>query len=72
MIRKKEVDAALHRERTNRRTRMLEKERKRHFRNADTATLESQFSSTLAASDENVKFPVPLEYIYMIFLSERI
>ncbi|KAL8997376.1 MAG: hypothetical protein Q9188_006340 [Gyalolechia gomerana] len=60
---KKQVDAALHREKTNRRNRMLEKARKRHFRNADTATLESQFiGSTVAASGEEVKSAVPLQY----------
>ncbi len=60
---KKEVDAALHREKTNRRNRMLEKARKRHFRHADTATLEAQFAdSSLAASDEDVKPPAPLQY----------
>ncbi|KAI4285570.1 MAG: hypothetical protein L6R38_000537 [Xanthoria sp. 2 TBL-2021] len=36
---KKQVDAALHRENTNHRNRMLVKARKRHFRHADTATL---------------------------------
>lgn len=36
---KKQVDAALHRENTNNRNRMLVKARKRHFRHADTATL---------------------------------
>ncbi len=60
---KKDVDAALHREKTNRRNRMLEKARKRHFRHADTATLEAQFAdSSLAASDEDVKPPAPLQY----------
>lgn len=60
---KKQVDAALHREKTNRRKRMLEKARKRHFTNADTATLESQFTgSTVAASGEEVKSAVPLQY----------
>ncbi|KAL8855462.1 MAG: hypothetical protein Q9178_007895 [Gyalolechia marmorata] len=38
---KKQVDAALHREKTNRRNRMLGKARKRHFRIADTATLKA-------------------------------
>ena len=60
---KKQVDAALHREKTNRRNRMLEKARKRHFRNADTATLEAQFvGSTIVASDEDVKPPATLQY----------
>lgn len=60
---KKQVDAASHREKTNRRNRMLEKARKRHFRHADTATLEAQFvGSTIAASDEDAKPPVPLQY----------
>ena len=60
---KKEADAALHREKSNRRNRMLEKARKRHFRNADTATLEAQFlDSSIAASDEDVKPPAPLRY----------
>ena len=36
------VDAALHREKSNRRNRMKEKVRKRHFRTADTAILEAQ------------------------------
>lgn len=57
------MDAALHREKTNRRNRMLEKARKRHFRNAETATLEAQFvGSTIAASDEDVKPPSTLQY----------
>ena len=61
---KKQVDAALHREKTNRRNRMLEKARKKHFRNADTATLEAQFadSSLAAPDDDDVKLPAPLQY----------
>ena len=60
---KKDVDAALHREKSNRRNRMIEKARKRHFRNADTATLEAQFvDSNIAVSDEVVKPPAPLQY----------
>lgn len=60
---KKQVDAALHREKTNRRNRMLEKARKRHFRNADTSILEAQFAnSSTTTSDEDVKPPVPLQY----------
>ena len=60
---KNQVDAALHREKTNRRNRMLVKARKRHFRHADTATLEAQFiDSTTAASDEDVTPPLPLQY----------
>ena len=42
---------------------MLDKARKRHFRTADTATLEAQFAdASLAASDEDVKPPEPLQY----------
>lgn len=42
---------------------MLEKAQKRHFRHADTATLEAQFADlSLAASDEDVKPPAPLQY----------
>ena len=60
---KKTVDAALHRERNNRRNRMLDKARKRHFRNADTVTLEAQFAnSSIATSDEDEKAPTPLQY----------
>lgn len=67
---KKQVDAALHREKTNRRNRMLEKARKRHFRNADTSILEAQFAnSSTTTSDEDVKPPVPSN---MIYLSETI
>lgn len=60
---KKQVDAALHRKKTNRRNRILVKARKRHFRHADTAPLEAQFvGSTIAASDEDLTPPVPLQY----------
>ncbi len=60
---KKEVNAALHRKKTNRRNRMLEKAQKRHFRHADTVTLKAQFADlSLAASDEDVKPPAPLQY----------
>ena len=60
---KKQVDITLHREKTNRRNRMLEKARRRHFRNADTATLEAQFANeSFAAFDKNVKPSAPLSY----------
>ena len=60
---KKQVDTALHREKVNRRNRMLDKARRRHFRNADTATLEAQFTdASLAASDKEVKPPAPPQY----------
>ncbi|MCJ1360230.1 MAG: hypothetical protein MMC33_010233, partial [Icmadophila ericetorum] len=60
---KKEADAVLHREKSNRRNWMIEKARKRHFRNADTATLEAQFlDSSIAASDEEIKPPATLRY----------
>lgn len=38
---KKQVDAALHREKNNRRNRLLERARKRHFRNADTTIFDA-------------------------------
>ena len=48
---KKHVDAALHREKNNRRNRLLE-----NFRNADTSILEAQFAdSSTIASDEDAK-----------------
>lgn len=60
---KKQVDTALHREKANRRNRMLDKARRRHFRNADIATLEAQFTdASLAASDKEVKPPAPPQY----------
>ena len=60
---KKKVEAALHREKNNRRNRLLEKARKRHFRNADTNIIETQFAdSSMTTSDENVKPPAPLQY----------
>jgi len=60
---KKNVDAALHREKTNRRNRMLDKARKRHFRNADTATIEAQFAdASISAPNEDVKPVRPLKY----------
>ncbi|KAK3170218.1 hypothetical protein OEA41_009604 [Lepraria neglecta] len=60
---KKQVDMALHRERNNRRTRLLEKARKRHFRKADTSILEAQFAgSSFTAYEEDVKPPAPLQY----------
>lgn len=60
---KKQTDAALHREKTNRRDRMLEKARKRHFRNADTIALEAQFAGSCnTVSEEDVKPPAPLQY----------
>lgn len=65
---KKQVDAALHREKSNRRNRMLKKARKRHFRNADTSILEAQFTDpSITASDKDIKTPAPLEY----HISER-
>lgn len=60
---KKQMDAALHREKNNRRNRLLEKARKRHFRNADTSILEAQFGDSYATtSDEDVKPPAPRQY----------
>ncbi len=60
---KKDVDAALHREKTNRRSRMIDKARKRHFRNADTDTLEAQFTDTaISASANDVELLKPLNY----------
>jgi len=60
---KKDVDAALHRERTNRRSRMVDKARKRHFRNADTDTLEAQFADTaISASAKDAELTRPLKY----------
>lgn len=60
---KKQVDAALHREKNNRRNRLLEKARKRHFRNADTSILEAQFADpSITASDEDIKPPAPRQY----------
>ncbi|KAL9131373.1 MAG: hypothetical protein Q9217_000700 [Psora testacea] len=58
---KKQVDAALHRKRNNRRNRMLEKACKRYFQIADTSILEAQFAdSSLTASDKDVKPPAPI------------
>lgn len=60
---KKDVDAALHREKTNRRSRMVDKARKRHFRNADTDTLEAQFADTaISASAKDAELTRPLKY----------
>ena len=60
---KKQVDTALHREKNNRRNRLLEKARKRHFRNADTSILKAQFSdSYIIGSDEDIKPPAPRQY----------
>ncbi len=60
---KKDVDAALHRERTNRRSRMVDKARKRHFRNADTDTLEARFADTaISASAKDAELTRPLKY----------
>lgn len=57
---KTQVDAALHREKNNRRNCLLEKARKRHFRNADTSILEAQFANSYATvSDEDIKPPPP-------------
>lgn len=42
---------------------MLDKARRRHFRTADTATLEAQFTdASLAASDKEIKPPAPPQY----------
>lgn len=50
------MDTALHREKNNQRNRLLEKARKRHFRNADMSILEAQFAnSSMIASDEDAK-----------------
>ncbi len=60
---KKQVDATLHREKNNRRNRLLEKARKRHFRNADTSILEAQFPDPfIIASDEDIKPSAPRQY----------
>lgn len=57
------MDTALHRKKVNRRNQMLDKARRRHFRNADTATLEAQFTdASLAASDKEIKPPAPPQY----------
>jgi len=60
---KKDVDAALHREKTNRRSRMVDKVRKRHFRNVDTDTLEAQFADiAISASVKDVELTRSLKY----------
>ncbi len=60
---KKDVDAALHREKTNRRSRMIDKARKRHFRNVDTDTLEAQFADiAISASVKDVELTRSLKY----------
>ena len=60
---KKQVDAALPREKNNRRNRLLEKARKRHFRNADISILDAQFADSYATvSDEDVKPAAPRQY----------
>lgn len=60
---KKQVDIALHREKVNRRNRMLDKVRRKHFRNADTATFEIQFiNASFAAFDKDVKPLSSLQY----------
>ena len=60
---KKQVDAALHREKTTRRNRMLEKARKRHFRTADTSILEAQFAEpSIVVSPKDVKPPALIQY----------
>ena len=57
------MDAALYREKNNRRNRLLEKARKRYFRNANTNILEAQFAdSCMSASDEDIKPPTPRQY----------
>ncbi|KAL9121382.1 MAG: hypothetical protein Q9187_002066 [Circinaria calcarea] len=60
---KKKVDAMLHRAKTNRRNRMLDKARKRYFRNADTAILEAQFADdSITAPEEDIAPAEPLQY----------
>ena len=57
---KKEADAALHHAKTNKRYRLPEKARERHFLNADTNIIEAQ--SGADALDDNPKPPPPLQY----------
>lgn len=53
----------MHREKNNQRYRLLQKARKRHFRNANTSILEAQFAEpSITTSDEDIKPPAPRQY----------
>lgn len=55
--RKQDVDAALHRLKNNKRNQLLEKARRRHFRNADTHIIEGQSTAI-----DDVKSPLSPQY----------
>ncbi len=60
---KKDVDAVLHREKMNRRSRMIDKVRKQHYRNVDTDTLEAQFADiAISTSVKDVELTRSLKY----------
>ena len=52
---KKSICAALRREKSNRRNRILEKARRRHVRTAETVTLEAQFAEPVIACNKNTE-----------------
>lgn len=60
---KKQMNIALHRKKVNRRNRMLNKIKKRHFRNANTAILETQFiDASFAAFDKKIRPSTSSQY----------
>jgi len=60
---KKNVNAALHCEKTNCQNRMLDKAQKRHFQNADTATIKAQFAdASILTPNKDIKPVRPLKY----------